>query len=67
MRPIVTDGVVSSVGWSVTLVGRTKMAEPIEMPFGLSTRVAQGTIYYMGVEIPRGKGQFSGAGRGVPL
>jgi len=42
MRPIVTDGVVSSVGRSVTLVSRTKTAEPIEMPFGLSTRVGPG-------------------------
>jgi len=39
MRPIVTDLVVWSVGLSVTVVNSAKTAEPIEMPFGLSTRV----------------------------
>jgi len=36
---VVTDGVASSVGLSVTLVSPTKTAEPIETPFGLRTRV----------------------------
>ena len=43
MRPIVTDRVAWSVGMSVcqsvTLVSPAKTAEPIEMPFGLRTRV----------------------------
>ena len=43
MRPIVTDRVAWSVGMSVcqsvTLVSPAKKAEPIEMPFGLRTRV----------------------------
>ena len=34
-----------SVGLSVTLVSPAKTAEPIEMPFGLRTRVGQGTMY----------------------
>ena len=39
MRSIVTDRVAWSVGLSVTLVSPAKTAEPIEMPFGLRTRV----------------------------
>jgi len=41
MRPIVTDRVAYglSVGLSVTAMSRAKMAEPIEMQFGLRTRV----------------------------
>jgi len=43
MRPIVTDGVgwslCRSVGRSVAIVSPAKTAEPIEMPFGLWTRV----------------------------
>jgi len=49
MRPIVTDRVAWSVGlWiglSVTLVSPAKTAEPINMLFGLMTRVGQGTTY----------------------
>jgi len=33
------------VGLSVTVVSPAKMAEPIKMPFGLKTRVGQGTTY----------------------
>jgi len=36
---IVTDPVAWSVGRSVTLVSPAKTAAPIEMPFGLRTRV----------------------------
>jgi len=39
MRPIVTDQVAWSVGLSVILVRPAKTAAPIEMPFGLRTRV----------------------------
>jgi len=39
MRPIVTDRVVLSVGLSVTLVSPAKLADQIEMPFGLRTWV----------------------------
>jgi len=39
MRLIVTEQVAWSVSRSVTLVSPAKMAEPIEMPFGLRTRV----------------------------
>jgi len=40
MRPIATDGVEWSVGLYVMTVSTAKTAEPIEMPFGLRTRVA---------------------------
>jgi len=36
------------------------MAEPIEMPIWKTLAWAQGTIYYMGGQIPQGKGQFLG-------
>jgi len=43
MRPIVTDGVMWSVGLSVgvsvTLVSHAETADQIEIPFGLRTRV----------------------------
>jgi len=46
MRPIVTDRVAwsvgRSVGLSVTLLSPAKTAAPIEMPFGLRTRVGPG-------------------------
>jgi len=51
MRPIFTDRVAWSVGLSVclsvTVVSHANTAEPIEMPFGLKTRVGrtQGTMY----------------------
>ena len=35
IRPIVTDRVTWSVGLSVTIVSPEKMAEPIDMQFGL--------------------------------
>ena len=42
MRSIVTDRAAWSDGRSVTLVSPAKMAEPIEMPFGLRTSVGPG-------------------------
>jgi len=69
MRPIVTDRVACSVGLSglsvglsVTLVSPAKTAEPIEMPFALSsrTRVDPGNHVLDGVQIPHGKRQFLG-------
>ena len=45
---------------SVTRMCCAQMAEPIQMPFGSWLLVAQGTIYYMGVQIPHGKWQFWG-------
>jgi len=41
----VTDQVAWSVSLSVTLVSSANMAEPIEMSFGLRTRVVLGTMY----------------------
>jgi len=43
---------------SVTLVSRAKTAEPIEMPFGLRSRVGPGNHVLEGVQLPLGKGQF---------
>jgi len=45
MRPIVKDGLAWSVGLSVTIVSPAKTAEQIKMPFGLWTRVGQGTMH----------------------
>jgi len=49
MRPILTDRVAwsvgLSVGQSVTLVSPAKTAAPIELPFGLRTWWARGTMY----------------------
>jgi len=39
MQPIVTDRVAWLVSLSVTIVSPAKTAEPIEIPFGLWTRV----------------------------
>ena len=46
----------------------TKTAKPIEMPFGMMTRVGPiGTMCWMGTRSPKGKGQFLGRKRSVPL
>jgi len=71
MRPIVTDRVAWSVGLSVCLpvtpVSPAKVAEPIEMPFGLRTRVGPGNHVLDGGPDPQmGRDNFVG-GRGVPL
>ena len=55
MRPIGTDGVAWSLGLSVTIVSPTKTAEPIEMPFGLWSR--------MGTRLPMERGNFEGERR----
>jgi len=61
MRSIVTDLVAWSVGLSVTLVSPAKMAEPIEMPFGLRTRVGLRNHELDGVQIPPWEaGNFEG-------
>jgi len=66
MRPIVTDRAARSVGLSVTLMSPAKTAAPIEMPFGLRTRVGPSNRVLDGVEIPMGRAILKG-GRGVPL
>ena len=58
MLPIVTDRVVWSVGLSATLVSPAKTAAPIEVPFGLRTRVGPGNHVLDGICILHGKGQF---------
>ena len=52
---------------SVTLVSPVKMAEPIEMPFGLRTQVDPGNHVLDGVQIPPWKGAILRGERGVPL
>jgi len=54
------------VGLSVTIVGPAKMAEPIEMPFGLWTRMGPRNHVLDGGPYPRGKGQFW-EGEGWPI
>jgi len=56
MWPIITDRVAWSVGLSVALVSLAKMAEPIEMPCGLRTRVGPGNQVLDRGPDPRGKG-----------
>jgi len=63
MRPIVTDRVAWSVGLSVGLsLSHTsepsKMAEAIELPFGLTTWVGPVNHVLHGFQIPHAKGQF---------
>jgi len=51
--------VCRSVCLSVTLVSPAKTAEPIELPFGLRTRVGPGNhVLDGGHSTPHGKGQF---------
>jgi len=62
MRPIITDRVACtvcpSVGISFTLVSPAKTAGPIEMPFGLWTRVGPKKHVLDGAQIPHAKGQL---------
>jgi len=71
MRPVVTDQVAWSVSLSVsrsvTLVSPAKMAEPIEMQFGLRTRVGPGNhVLDSGPDPPVGRGKFLGE-NGPPI
>jgi len=67
MRPIVTDRLVWSVGLSVCYVSEPcKTDEPIEMPFGLRTRVGQRNHVLDGGPDPSmGMGYFEGEERPV--
>ena len=42
MRPIVTDGMTWYVCWSVMVVSPARMAEPIEMQFGMLSQMTPG-------------------------
>ena len=57
----------SMVCLSVTLVSLAKMAEPIEMPFGLSMRVGPENHISDGGPDPPWEGQFWGGGNGRPI
>jgi len=48
------------------IVSRAKTAEAIEMPFGTWTGWAQGTVYYMGVQIRIREGAIFRAKRDQP-
>jgi len=59
--PIVTDRVAQSVCRSVELVSPAKMAEPIEMQFGLRNWVGPGNhVLDGGPDPPMGRGEFLG-------
>jgi len=67
MQSIVTDRVAWSVSRSVTLVSPAKIAELIEMPLGLWTRVGPGNhVLDGGSRSPMGRVNFEGE-RSVPL
>ena len=69
MRPVVTDRLAWSICLSVCLSLShypAKTAAPIEIPFGLRTRVGPGNYVLDGVQILHGKGQFWG-GKGRPI
>jgi len=55
MPPIVTDGVVWSVGLSVMIMSRAKTAELTEMPFGVWTWAGPRKHVLDGVQIPHWK------------
>ena len=60
MRSIVRDRVAWSVCLSVTLVRPAKTAEPIEMPFGLKTRVGPENYVVDGSPDPPWEGAIFG-------
>jgi len=51
MQPIVTDRVAWSVGQSITVLSPTIMTQPIEVPFGMRTRVSPRNHTLDGVQI----------------
>jgi len=63
----VCRSICRSVSLSVTLVSPAKTAAPIEMPFGLRTRVGPANhVLHLGPDPPMMMGHFEGE-RGVPL
>ena len=62
MRPTVTNRVVWSVGLSIMLVSPAETAEPIEMLFGLRTRVGLGNHVLDGGPHPPLEGAIVRAG-----
>jgi len=66
MRSIVTDREAWYVGRSVTLVSPVKTGEPIDMPFGLRTRVGSGNHVLDGeCRSPIKMGNCEGNGRHI--
>jgi len=67
MQSIVTDRVAWSVSRSVTPVSLAKTAEPIQMLFGLRTRVGAGNYALDGgPDFLMGRGNFEGE-KGHPI
>jgi len=64
MQPIATDRIAWSVSLSVnlTIISSAKMAEPIEMPFGMWT---EGTIKLRWGPDPRARGILRRKGRPI--
>ena len=60
------QSIVVCLSLSVTIVSPTKMAEPIEMPFGLWARMGPRNHVLDGVPDPRWEGAIFGE-RGGPL
>ena len=68
MRLTVTDRVAYglSVGLSVTVVSPAKMAEPIEMPFWVRSRVGtRSHVLHGGSDAPMKRGNFVGKGQPI--
>jgi len=51
-----TDNALCSIAFGT----HTKTAEPIELPFGLMSRLSRGTVCYVGVTIPEVEGAILG-------
>jgi len=62
MWPVATD----TAAWSVTVVSPAKTAEPIEIPFGMCTRVVPRNRVLDAVQIPTHEGAILRAMRGRP-
>jgi len=58
MQPIATDGVEWSVCLSVTTMSAAKTAEPIEIPFGIITRLGPRNHVLEAVQIPTREGEI---------
>ena len=68
MRSIVRDQVAWSVCQSVTLVSPAKTAEPIEMPFGLTTWLGpRDHVLDGGSDPTMGRGKFGEGENGRPI
>jgi len=66
MRPTVIDRLQWSVGLLVTVMTHAKVAQPIEMPFGLTIRVdPRKHVLHVGSASPIGGDNFEGEWRPI--